>query len=161
MVINTPALERVICEHRRARYNYEILETFLAGLVLQGSEVKSLRAGHAHLNQAYAAFSKGELWLIGAHIAPWQAGGGKVGFGQHEPTRSRKILLKYSELKGLRVAVQQKGLTLVPLKLVLGRKGLVKLVLALGRGKKTVDKRATIKEREQNVQLRRILKGRK
>jgi len=146
----------VICENRRARFNYEFLDFYEGGLVLEGTEVKSIRNGGAHINEAYAAYSRGEMWLIGAHIAPYS----HAGYAQHEERRSRKILLHESEIAKIADAVQRDGATLVPLRLFWQR-GRVKVALALSKGKKTVDKRETIKRREAERSTRRIFKGRR
>lgn len=145
----------LICENRRARFAYELLEFYDGGLVLLGSEVKSLRAGGGHVNEAYASFSRGELWLVGSHIAPYKFSTGDLA---HEERRSRKILLNAKELKKIKEQLEQKGLTLVPLKLFWNR-GKVKVALALGRGKKLVDKRRTVMERETKRKLAGVLKG--
>lgn len=149
-----PTAEKLIAENRRARFNYELLEFYQAGLVLQGTEVKSLRAGNAHLNEAYASFSRGEVWLIGCHIAGYK----NAGYAQHEERRTRKLLLNASEIAKIRKGLEQKGLTLVPLKLY-WHKGRAKVDIALGKGKNTVDKRETIKRREDERSLRRVMKG--
>ncbi|PIZ29489.1 MAG: SsrA-binding protein [Alphaproteobacteria bacterium CG_4_10_14_0_8_um_filter_53_9] len=154
--MNKKRSPNVICESRKARFNYELLDFYEGGLVLEGSEVKSIRAGQVQINEAYASFSKGELWLIGAHIAKYDHAA--TGTGHDDERRSRKILLHESELKRLREGGHQGGLTVVPLKLKWVR-GKVKVELALARGKKTFDKRATIKEREQKRSLQRIFKG--
>lgn len=146
-----------ICENRRARYQYELLEFFEAGLVLSGPEVKSLRAGGGQLNEAYASFSKGELWLIGAHIAPYKHATVQ-GAASYDERRSRKVLMHASELKKLKQAREQQSLTLVPLRLY-WKHGVVKLTLALAKGKNTIDKRETIKRREAERATRRIFKG--
>lgn len=145
---------RVIAENRRARFNYELLEFYQAGLVLTGSEVKSLRQGHGHINEAYAAVSRGEVWLIGSHIGAYK----NAGYSQHEERRTRKLLLHEAEIGKIKKALEQKGLTLVPVKLY-WHKGMAKVDLALGKGKNTVDKRETIKRREEDRSLRRIMKG--
>jgi SsrA-binding protein len=153
--------DNVITENRRARFNYELLEFYEGGLVLTGAEIKSIRDGGATVNEAYASFSRGELWLIGAHIAPYKHAGQPVGggFGEgYDERRSRKILLHKSELKKLRAAREQQGLTIVPTMLV-WKKGFAKVVLAIGKGKKTVDKRETIKKRESEREVARIFKG--
>jgi SsrA-binding protein len=146
-----------ICENRRARYAYELLEFYEGGLVLTGPEVKSLRAGGGQLHEAYASISKGELWLIGAHIAPYKNANGQGAEG-YEERRSRKILLHKAELKKLKIGREQKGLTVVPLKLY-WKNGVVKVALALAKGKNTIDKRETIKARELDRATRRIFKG--
>lgn len=146
--------QRVISENRRARFNYELLEFFQAGLVLTGSEVKSLRQGHAHINEAYASVSRGEVWLIGAHVAAYK----NAGYSQHEERRTRKLLLNEAEIDKIARGLEQKGLSLVPVKLY-WHKGRAKVDVALGKGKKTFDKRETIKRREDDRALRRIFKG--
>jgi SsrA-binding protein len=144
-----------ICENRRARFNYALEEFFEGGLVLLGSEVKSLRAGHAQLNEAYASFSRGELWLVGAHIPLY----GAASLDSHtDERRSRKILMHAKELKKLQNAVQAQGYTLVPLRLKWKHR-VVKVDLALAKGKNVVDKRETIKRREQDRDLLRLKKG--
>ncbi len=146
--------QKLICENRRARFQYELLEFYQGGLVLTGTEVKSLRLGQAHVNEAYASFSRGEIWLIGAHIGAYK----NAGYTPHDERRSRKILLHKQQIKKLQVAIQQKGLTLVPMKLY-WHKGRAKVDIALAKGKNTVDKRETIKRREADRSLRRIFKG--
>lgn len=147
---------KIICESRKARFNYELLDFYEGGLVLTGSEVKSLRQGNAHINEAYAAYSRGEVWLLGCHIAAYK----NAGYAQHEERRTRKILLHESEITKISRALEREGLALVPLKLYWS-KGRAKVTLALGKGKKTVDKRETIKRREEYRNLRRIFKGSK
>ena len=143
-----------IAENRRARFNYELMDTFQAGLVLTGTEVKSLRLGTAHINEAYAAVSRGEVWLIGSHIAAYK----NAGYTPHEERRTRKLLLNEAEIVKIKRGLEQKGLTLVPVRLY-WHKGRAKVDVALGKGKNTVDKRATIQQREENRSLRRIMKG--
>lgn len=135
---------RVIAENRKARHEYEILERFEAGLVLLGSETKSLRDGKGNVAEAWVRIEDGEAWLVDAHIPPYPQAGPH---NNHEPTRPRKLLLKREELDRLSKRVQEKGLTLIPL--VLYFQGpWVKLELGLGRGRKLHDKRQAIKERE-------------
>jgi SsrA-binding protein len=143
-----------ICANRRARYDYELLDTFEGGLVLMGSEVKSLREGNAHITEAYASFLGDELFLLGAHIAQYK----NAGIANHEEQRTRKILMHRQELKKLKQAREAKGLTLVPLKLY-WKSGKAKISLALARGKKNIDKRQTIKSRDWDRQKHRLLKG--
>ena len=128
---------RTICENRKARHDYEILETLEAGIELRGSEVKSLRLGRAQLRDAYARVRDGEVYLYGAHIAPYQAASP---FG-HEPDRPRRLLLHRREIDRLAGRVAEKGLTLVPLRLYFNERGLVKVELALARGRKLYDRR--------------------
>lgn len=142
-----------ICENRKARFNYEIMEKFEGGLVLQGSEVKSLRAGQANLLDSYAVVSRGEVWLVGSHIAKYPA----ANQFNHEEKRERKILLNRREIDRLMGKIREKGLTLVPLSLYF-KGGRAKVTLGLGKGKKLHDKRETKKKRESDRDLRRITK---
>jgi SsrA-binding protein len=148
--------DNVICENRRARFNYELLDFYEGGLVLTGPEVKSLRGGGAHINEAYAVFSRGEMWLVGGHIAPYA----NAAHVEQEERRSRKILLHASEIKKIRMALEREGLTLMPLRLF-WQKGRVKVALAVAKGKNTIDKRETIKKRDAERETRRIFKGRR
>ena len=144
---------KIICENRKARFDYQIHETFEAGLVLTGSEVKSLRAGKAHLNAAYADIRGGEAFLLQSHIAPYEKGG----YANHEPDRKRKLLLHKEQIDTLMGKIQAKGMTLVPMKLYF-KSSRVKIALGLGTGKKQHDKRATIKERDQKRDLQRAIR---
>lgn len=134
----------VVAVNKKARFDYHIDEVFEAGLVLTGSEVKSLRLGRVQLREAYAAIERGEAFLHQAHIAPYEKAGN---FG-HEPTRVRKLLLHRKEISSLLGSVRQKGVTLVPLRLYFNDRGVAKIELGLGRGKKKYDKRAAIAERD-------------
>lgn len=138
------ANNRVVATNRRARHDYDLLETFECGIVLQGSEVKSLREGKAQLADAYARVSDGELWLYGVHIPPWQYA---TGFGAHDPDRKRKLLLHRREIDELMGRTQQQALTLVPVALYF-RDGKAKVELALARGRKLHDKRQVILSRD-------------
>ena len=142
--------EHTVALNRRARHDFAIEQTVEAGLVLTGTEIKSIRAGHANLAEAYARIEHGEAWLIGAHIAPYEQGNRN----NHEPTRTRKLLLRRGEIAELIGKTQAKGYTLVPLRLYI-RDGLAKLELGLGRGKKAHDKRRTIAERDMRRELER------
>ncbi|WP_027893102.1 SsrA-binding protein SmpB [Calidithermus chliarophilus] len=124
-------------ENRRARHDYEILETYEAGLVLRGTEVKSIRASQVDFTGAFARFENGELFLENLYVAPYEKGG----YTNHDPRRLRKLLLHKGELAKLRAKVEQKGLTLVPLKIFFNERGLAKLLLGLGRGKKAFQKK--------------------
>jgi SsrA-binding protein len=130
--------------NRQARFEYEILERYVAGIMLTGSEVKSIRDGKAQLAEAYCGFQGTELWIRGMLISPYTHGG----YANHESTRTRKLLLHQAELTGLRKSVQEKGLTVVPLKLFFNERNLIKMEIGLARGKKLFDKRASIKERD-------------
>jgi SsrA-binding protein len=134
--------DRVVAQNRKARHEYHILQTWEAGLVLQGTEVKSLREGKANLSDAFATISNGELWLYNMHVSPYEQGNRF----NHDPLRVRKLLLHRSELRRLVGQVEQKGLTLVPLD-VHFTGGIAKVNLALVRGKKLHDKRDTLRER--------------
>ncbi len=147
--------EKLVALNRRARHEYFIESEHEAGLVLQGSEVKSLRAGKANLSDAYVRIDRGEAWLIGAHIQTYE----QANRWNHDPTRSRKLLLHRREIGRLGGQVERGGYTLIPLKLYF--KGQVaKLMVGLCKGKKLHDKRATEKERESNREIRRVLKDR-
>ncbi len=146
---------KTLCANRKARYDYHIEETFETGVVLLGSEVKSIRQGRANLRDGYAAFSGGELFLHNCHISPYE----QASQFNLDPLRPRKLLMRRSEIERLRGKVEQKGLTLVPLSLYL--KGPhVKVNLALARGKKEYDRRDDIKEREADREVARMSRGR-
>ena len=141
--------------NKQASFQYELLEKFVAGLVLKGSEIKSIREGKANLTDGYCYFSNGELFAKGVSITPYAQGN----FYNHEAARERKLLLKKSELRKLESRVEEKGLTLLPIRLFLNDRGLAKLEIALGRGKKIHDKRESIKERDVKRELSRIKLG--
>jgi len=153
--VANPTGIKLIAENRRSRHDYELLERVEAGIVLTGTEVKSLRAGHVQLGQAYADVRGGEMWLVGASIAEYVQGNA----ANHVPDRDRKLLLKRSEIDVLYAKVREKGLTLVPTKLYF-KDGKVKLEVALGRGKDKGDKRRTIADRDAKRQIERALKSR-
>ncbi len=144
---------KIICENRKARFNYEILETVEAGLMLTGSEVKSLRNGGVHIGDAYGMIHKGEAFLFNAHISPYKG----ASHFNHEPLRMRKLLLHRHELDKLVGRTVEKGLNLVPLKMYF-KKGVAKVELGLGKSKKKGDKRTVIKKRELQRDLQRVLK---
>ena len=145
--------EKLITDNRRARHDYQLLERFEAGLVLTGTEVKSLRAGRATLGQAWADIRDGEAWLQGAEIAVYDQGNR----ANHEPVRPRKLLLHRREIDRLLGQVQEKGLTLVPTRLYF-KDGRVKVELALARGKKIHDKRDTVRDRTWQREKARLLR---
>ena len=145
--------QRDIATNRRARYEYHIEETVEGGLVLTGTEVKSLRAGRASLAEAFARVERGEVWIHGMHIPPYEAGS----VFNHDPMRSRKVLLHRSEINRLLGKAQQKGYTLIPLRLYF-RRGLAKVELAVARGKKAYDKREAIARREAQREMAQALK---
>ena len=139
-----------IAKNRRARHDYHILDVWEAGLVLTGTEVKSLRDGKANIGDAYGIVKNGELWLLNMHISAYERGG----YSNHEPDRTRKLLLHRKEIRRLIGAVEREGLTLVPLEIYF-KNGVAKVALALGKGKKAHDKRDTIKEREAEREMAR------
>ena len=142
-----------IADNRRARHHYHVLDTVEAGLVLHGSEVKSLRLGQVQLADAYARLSDGQLWLEGVHIAPYQFASG---VGAHEPDRRRKLLLHREEIDKLRSRIDQERLALVPLRLYF-REGRVKVELGLAKGRQKADKRQAIAERDSKREIERAL----
>lgn len=144
---------KVVASNRKARYDYRILDQFEAGLVLEGSEVKSLREGKAHLKDSFAHIRDGEVWLVGAYIAPYEFSRE----GGHDPERTRKLLLSRREIDRLGSQLAEQGLTLIPLDLHF-RAGRVKVELGLAKGKRTIDKRETIKERDQLREMARALR---
>jgi SsrA-binding protein len=143
---------KLIAENRKARFNYAIEDTVEAGLALAGTEVKSCRAGRANLADAYAVVRDGEAWLLGCHISPYDHGNR----ANHDPVRPRKLLLHKSEIERLGAKVAQEGRTLVPLRLYF-KGGLAKAEIAVGRGKKLYDKRASQASRDAERNMRREL----
>lgn len=143
--------ESTIALNRKARHEFTIEDTFEAGLVLTGTEIKSIRAGHVSLQEAYARIERGEAWLVGAHIAPF-AGGNRL---NHEAKRSRKLLLHRDEIDELLGKTKSKGLTIVPLRLFIDGRGHAKLEIGLGRGKQLHDRRRDIAERDARRDLDR------
>jgi SsrA-binding protein len=148
-----PMGESTIALNRRARHEFTIEDTFEAGLVLTGTEIKSIRAGHVSLQEAYARIERGEAWLVGAHIAPF-AGGNRL---NHEAKRSRKLLLHRDEIDELLGKTKSKGLTIVPLRLFIDGRGHAKLEIGLGRGKQLHDRRRDIAERDARRDLDRVM----
>jgi SsrA-binding protein len=146
---------KLIAENRKARHEYQLLERYEAGLVLTGTEVKSLRESGATLQQAYADIRDGEAWLIGAHIAEY----GQGNVHNHEPDRDRKLLLRRTEIESLLGKVRERGLTLVPTKLYF-KDGKVKVEVAIARGKERRDKRRDIAKRDAERQIERAIKSR-
>ena len=139
-------------KNKRASFDYEFLETYTAGIVLAGTEIKSVRSGRASLADAYCYFDgRGQLWLRGMNIALYTWGS----WGQHEPARDRKLLMTKRELRHLRQADKEKGLTIVAVRMFISENGYAKLVVALARGKKEYDKRQTIKERDIRREMER------
>jgi SsrA-binding protein len=148
--------EQVIAVNRRARHDYHIEETVEGGLVLTGTEVKALRVGRASLQEAFARVEQGEVWLHRMHIPPYEAGN----IFNHDPLRSRKVLLHAREVRRLLGKAQQKGYTLIPLRLYF-RRGLAKVELAVARGKREYDKREAIARRDAQRQIEKAIKRRR
>jgi SsrA-binding protein len=146
---------KVVAENRKARFNYSIEETVEAGIMLTGTEVKSLREGKANIAESYASDEGDEIWLINSHLPEYL----QANRFNHEPRRRRKLLLSKREINRLRAGINREGMTLVPLKVYFNEKGRAKLELALAKGKKLHDKRETEKERDWNRQKSRLLKG--
>lgn len=145
---------RAAAENRRARHDYLIEDTVEAGMVLMGSEVKSLRAGHATLAESHAGPKDGAIWLLNCHIPAYV----QAGRENHDPKRPRKLLLRKKEMQRLLEAVKQKGITLVPLKIYFNERGIAKLLLGLAKGKKLHDKRQADKDRDWKRQQARIMR---
>jgi SsrA-binding protein len=146
---------KIVADNRKARFNYEIIDTLEAGLVLTGSEVKSLRESKANIQESYASPENGEMWLINSYIPEYL----KASRFNHEPRRRRKLLLNKRELARLSLTVEKQGMTLVPLKLYFNDKGRAKLEIAVARGKKLHDKRDTEKQRDWNREKARLMKA--
>jgi SsrA-binding protein len=155
MAKGAPSAERIAAQNRKARHNYFIEETLEAGIMLLGTEVKSLRAGQGNLNDAYAAEQSGELYLLNAHIPEYKHGNRN----NHAPRRPRKLLLRARELGKLLGAISREGMTAVPLSIYFNERGLAKVELGLAKGKKQHDKRAAIKERDWNREKARTLRA--
>ncbi len=145
---------KLIVQNKKARFDYHIIETFEAGIVLTGSEIKSVRMGEVSLAESYVRPEKGEIFLLAAHIKPYVFNTTK----EYDPVRRRKLLMHKHEIQKLRGTVEQKGLTLIPLRLYLKR-GKAKLEIALAKGKDAPDKRQSVKERESKREIGRILRG--
>ena len=147
---------KVAAENRKARFSYEVLDTLETGLVLSGTEVKSLRGGQANIQESYASVEGGELWLINSYLPEYL----QANRFNQEPRRRRKLLVSKRELARLAQSVEREGMTLVPLKIYFNDRGRAKLLLAVARGKKLHDKRETEKQRDWNREKSRLLKER-
>ena len=146
---------KTVATNRKARHQYQFHDTFEAGLVLLGSEIKSIRAGRVSLQDGYVSFEGGEAWLVNVHIAPYE----QANRQNHEPRRRRKLLLHRREIDRLRARVQERGFTVVPTKLYL-KDGLAKIEIALVRGKRQYDKRQALAQRDSKRQVERAIKER-
>ncbi|MDO9417482.1 SsrA-binding protein SmpB [Pararhizobium sp.] len=153
---STRTVRKIVAENRKARFNYEIIDTYEAGMVLTGTEVKALREGKANIAESYASDEGGEIWLINSYLPEYL----QANRFNHEPRRRRKLLLSKREVNRLRVAVNREGMSLVPLKVYFNDQGRAKIELALGKGKKLHDKRESEKERDWNRQKGRLLRER-
>jgi SsrA-binding protein len=147
---------KLVARNKRARHDYHILETWEAGLVLTGTEVKSLRDGKANLTDAYGIVKDGEVWILNMHVSPYEQGNRY----NHEPTRTRKLLLSRREIRRLIGAVERQGLTLVPLDLYFNPRGVAKVTLALAKGKKLHDKREDARRRDDEREMARVARER-
>jgi SsrA-binding protein len=152
------SINTTVADNRRANFEYSIEDKFEAGIVLVGTEVKSLRHGQCSINESHVAPKRGEIFLWNAHIPEYQQASRHL---QHEPRRPRKLLLKSREVNKLMGAVQREGYTIIPLRLFFDGKGLAKLEIALAKGKKLHDKRETEKQRDWNRQKQRVLRDNK
>jgi SsrA-binding protein len=149
--------EQLIAENRKARFDFEILETFEAGMALRGTEVKAIREGGVNLRDSFCRLEGGEAFLLNAHIGQYSHGGS----ASHDPVRPRKLLLHRNELNKLLGKTTTKGLTIVPLRMFFSKKGRIKVSIGLAKGKKVYDKRETIKRREQQRETRAAIKTRR
>ena len=143
-----------LVSNKKALFNFEVIDTYEAGIVLEGTEIKSLRNHGGSLQDSWVKVSRGELWLVGCGIAPYKFGN----IHNHEERRERKLLMHGYEIDKLKTAIQEKGLTLIPLSFYLNKMGRVKVKLALGKGKKSADKRAAIKERDDKRSVQKAMK---
>lgn len=141
-------------KNKRATFDYELLDTYTAGLVLTGTEIKSIRLGKAGLVDTFCFFAKGELWVKGMHIATYFYGS----YNNHEARRDRKLLLSKKELKKLERGTKESGFTMIPIRLFINEKGLAKLVIALAKGKKQYDKRDALREKDDRRDMDRMFK---
>lgn len=147
-------MEKIEIRNKRATFDFEILDTLTAGLVLTGTEIKSLRAGKANLTDSFCIIEKDEAFVRNMHISEYEKGG----HYNHDPKRERKLLLNRQEINKWHTKLKEKGLTMVPLKLFINEKGLAKLDVGLARGKKTFDKRESLKEKDAKRQMDRVRK---
>jgi SsrA-binding protein len=145
--------EKTVAQNRKARHEYSIDDSFEAGIVLTGTEIKSVRAGKVSLAEAYARIENGEAWLVGANISPWDTGNRY----NHEPKRPRKLLLHRDQILNLLIKTKAKGLTLVPLKMYISERGIAKLEIGLGHGKQQHDRRRDLAERDSRREIERAM----
>ena len=148
--------DKTVAYNRKARHDYIILDTFECGIALTGTEIKSVRAGKVNLRDSYAKFERGELWLMNAHISPYE----KASWYQHDPRQNRKLLMHRSELRKLSAKIKEKGLTLVPLSMYLKEERIAKIQLALAQGKNAHDKREVMSDRDAKRAIAREMRNR-
>lgn len=141
--------------NRKAKFNFEFIETYKAGMVLTGTEIKSIKEGKVNLGDSFCYFRNGELWLKNLHISEYKNGS----YANHEPMRLRKLLLTKKEIQKLEGKIKEKGLTIIPYKVFFNERGLAKIEIALAKGKKSFDKRESIKERDTKKEVDRALKA--
>ncbi len=141
--------------NRKAAYNYEFIESFKAGIVLTGTEIKSVKEGKVNMGDSFCYFKNSELWLKSLHISEYKNGS----YANHEPMRLRKLLLNKKEIRRLESKIKEKGLTIIPYKLFFNERGIAKIEIVLARGKKAFDKRETIKERDSQKEIQRVKKS--
>jgi SsrA-binding protein len=151
--MSKPTVQKVSIENRRAYFEYEILQKYSAGIMLTGTEIKSLKMGKANINDAYCVFTKGELFIKNMHITEYVLGT----IYNHDPLRVRKLLLNARELEKLESKVKERGQTIIPLKIYLSERGFAKLDIALAKGKKTHDKRESLKDKDNKRDLQRVM----
>lgn len=141
--------------NRKAKFNYEFIDTYKAGMVLTGTEIKSIKEGKVNLGDSFCYLRNGELWMKNLHISEYKNGS----YANHEPMRLRKLLLNKKEIRKLEGKIKEKGLTIIPYKLFFNERGIAKIEIALARGKKSYDKRETIKERDTQKEIQRVKKS--
>lgn len=146
--------DNIVCQNRKAAHRFEILETLECGVALMGTEVKSLREKNASIDEAHVRIDDDQLWLVAAHIAPYSFSSHL----NHEPTRKRKLLAHLHEIHKLRPKVEQRGFTLIPLRIIFNARGIAKVVIGLARGKTMGDKRETLKAREHKREMERVVR---
>ncbi len=154
MIIKKPDMNDINIKNKKASFNFELVEKFIAGIVLGGTEIKSIRLGKANLVDAYCYFHGDELWISGMHIAEYSFGS----YNNHDPKQDRKLLLNRRELNRLKKKSQEKGFTIVATRLFLNKKGLAKLEIALAKGKREYDKRQDIRKRDSQMEIERLKK---
>lgn len=145
---------KIIAKNKKAFFNYEILENYEAGVSLKGSEVKSIKEGRISLKESYAEIKDGEAFLVNCHISPYEA----ANIFNHDPLREKKLLLHKQEIKRLTGKVREKGLTLIPTKILINDRGIVKVEISLAKGKRAYQKREVIRERDRDREMRAELK---